>query len=158
MDAKIINNPLLKAKEIEIKEFFDDKGNIKPELISDTGTNNVKDLALLLTQEIFEERRLPNGKTKKEFLNSKLASNQVRKFYDNFLKIYYTQNPEVQRTQLLMLKAQIEYAVIRLKIFRFGVFLTNRISIAIKHSGEEFSKHLDALKLHFEALIGYFPK
>lgn len=128
-----------------IDRLVDDKGLVRKELINDVGNNNVKDLADYLSRD--------EGDFKK------ITVNQVRKFYDSFLKIYHnTSSVEEKKIQLLMLKAQVEYSVKRLKIVNFGKFFANRISFVIQAENEDFQKNLDAFKLHFEALIGYFPK
>jgi len=129
---------------LEINEFLKE-GKLKPELISDIGENNVKDLADYLTQK-------GEGKDDKP-----ISTNQLRKFYDSFLKIYITeQDDDAKKIQLLILKAQVEYAGKRLNIKRFGKFINNRISVLIKT--QDFKSSLDAFKMHFESLIGYFPK
>lgn len=136
----------LKAEKIVINDFFDNHGNLKPELISDFGENNLKELIEVLRESIRK-------------VNETLRGTQLRKFYDSFLRIYYSKIDENEKkVQLLMLKSQAEYSSNRLKIPRFGIFLDNRISIVLKKNGEDFKKYLDALKLHFEALVGYFPK
>lgn len=128
-----------------IDRLVDDKGLVRKELINDVGQNNVKDLADYLSRD--------------EGDSEKITVNQVRKFYDSFLKIYHnTSSVEEKRIQLLMLKAQVEYSVKKLKIVNFGKFFANRISFVIQAENEDFQKNLDAFKLHFEALIGYFPK
>lgn len=128
----------------EISEFHKD-GVIKQELISDTGQNNVKDLADFLTKKVEDKYDKP------------ISTNQLRKFYDTFLKIYNTEQDEpAKKVQLLLLKAQVEYSVKRLYIKRFGNFMANRINIVLKTNN--FKENLDAFKMHFEALIAYFPK
>lgn len=136
----------LKSEKIVIKDFFDSQGNLKPELISDFGENNLKELIEVLRESIKK-------------VNETLRGTQLRKFYDSFLRIYYSKVDENEKkVQLLMLKSQAEYSSNRLKIPRFRIFLDNRITIVLKKSGDDFRKYLDALKLHFEALVGYFPK
>jgi CRISPR type III-A-associated protein Csm2 len=125
--------------------YLDANGLIEKSLINDTGDKNVKDLAEYLAKD--------EGESKK------ISINQVRKFYDTFLKIYHNNSlSDEKKIQLIMLKAQVEYAVKRLKIYNFGKFFDNRINILVKSENEIFLKNLDAFKLHFEALIGYFPK
>lgn len=132
---------------IKINSFFDDNGKILKNLISDEGTENVRTLAVKLSE------RGNNNDIKP------IEKNQLRKFYDNFLKIYHSQtSDEAKKVQLLMLKAQAEYAERRLKIRDFKEYISNRISLVVKQEGEHFKKNLDAFKLHFEALVGYFPK
>lgn len=129
-----------------IEKFLDENGLIIKPLINDSGEKNVKELAEYLARD--------EGEIKK------ITVNQVRKFYDTFLKIYYNKSLfEEKKIQLIILKAQVEYSVKRLKIVNFGKFFNNRINILVKINNEdEFQKNLDAFKLHFEALIGYFPK
>ncbi|MCX7878088.1 MAG: type III-A CRISPR-associated protein Csm2 [Ignavibacteria bacterium] len=132
---------------LKINSFFDNSGKILRNLISDEGNPNVKTLAEQLC-------RSTNNNDKKP-----IEKNQLRKFYDNFLKIYHSQaSDDVKKVQLLMLKAQAEYAEKRLKIRDFKEFISNRISLVVKQEGDNFKKNLDAFKLHFEALVGYFPK
>lgn len=118
--------------------FINEKLN--PSLINDEGDNNVASLAI-------ELKNL-----------SRLNSNQLRKFYDSFLRIYNSQvNDEAKKVQLLVMKANVEYAAGRLKIFEFANFIKDRVNIVIKRE-EDFNKYLEAFKLHFEALVAYFPK
>lgn len=149
-----------KKNQILIKDFFD--GNqIKKELISDIGNNNVKELGKILSEnfELETNEYYKKGKKKKIKVNAQLTNNQIRKYYDSFLKIYYSKvDPDVKKIQLLMLKANSEYSAERNGTYRFGIFLNNRLSIVISKPNEEFEKYLDAFKLHFEALVGYYPR
>jgi|WetSurMetagenome_2_1015567.scaffolds.fasta_scaffold535893_2 CRISPR type III-A-associated protein Csm2 len=127
-----------------IDKLVDDNKNVIKELISDNGENNIKEIAEFLSKE--------------NYPNKAITVNQLRKYYDTFLKIYYNKSTrEEKKIQLLMLKAQVEYSSKRLKIFDFEKFFSNRISLVLKEEND-FEKTLDALKLHFEALVGYFPK
>lgn len=129
---------------LEINGFLEE-GKVKPELISDIGQNNVKELADYLTDRNQNRPDKP------------IMTNQLRKFYDTFLKIYITeQEDDAKKIQLLLLKAQVEYAEKRLNIKRFGNFIRNRVSVLLK--AENFKQNLDAFKMHFESLIAYFPK
>lgn len=129
---------------LEINGFLEE-GKVKPELISDIGQNNVKELAEFLTRKV-EDR-----------YDKSITTNQLRKFYDSFLKIYITeQDDSAKKIQLLLLKAQVEYAEKRLYIKRFGKFMRNRVEVLLK--AENFKLNLDAFKIHFESLIAYFPK
>ncbi len=130
---------------VMIETFFDSEGNLLPQLISDTGDGNIRDL--------IEYIRDPNAR------NKMLNINQLRKFYDSFLKIYNTKVGEKEKKiQLLMLKANAEYSAKRLSTHRFKDFLKNRINIVIAQEGPAFDKYLRAFKLHFEALVAYYPK
>jgi len=129
-----------------VNRLIDDNGLVLKGLISDMGENNVKELAESLSKDYGEQIK-------------KITINQVRKYYDNFLKIYHNKaDIEEKKIQLIMLKAQVEYSVKRLKFINFGEFFSNRISIIVQSDDELFQKNLDAFKLHFEALVGYFPK
>jgi len=130
---------------VMIETFFDSEGNLLPQLISDTGDGNIRDL--------IEYIRDPNAR------NKMLNINQLRKFYDSFLKIYNTKVGEKEKKiQLLMLKANAEYSAKRLSTHRFKDFLKNRINIVIAQEGPAFDKYLRAFKLHFEALVAYYPR
>ncbi len=119
--------------------FFVD-GKINRALINDEGKNNVADIAIL-----FKEKR-------------KLNINQLRKFYDSFLRIYNSKvDDDAKKVQLLVMKANVEYSAGRLKIFEFADFIKDRVNTVIKQN-EDFNKYLEAFKLHFEALVAYFPK
>ena len=147
----------LKENEIIISDFFDSDGHILTPLISDEGSNNLKDLILLLSKQV----KIPNKRDSRKNIkiNESLKGNQLRKFYDSFNRIYNSKIDENQKkVQLLMLKSNGEYSANRLKIKRFEIFLSNRINIVLKKNADEFVKYMDALKLHFEALVGYFPK
>jgi len=150
-------NDLLKENEIVITDFFDNTGKLLIPLISDTGNKNLKQLISLLIEQVkIKDRRNP---TKTIKINETLKGNQLRKFYDSFNHIYNSKIEEQQKkVQLLMLKSNAEYSANRLTIKRFGIFLKNRINIVLKKEGAEFEKYMEALKLHFEALVGYFPK
>jgi CRISPR type III-A-associated protein Csm2 len=132
-----------------ITSFFDSSGQLLTNLISDQGSGNIR--------EIIEYLREQNRDRDKR--NEKLNINQLRKFYDTFLKVYNNKTEESEKkVQLLMLKANAEYSAKRLNTNRFKEFLANRINIVVSKSGEDFIKHLKALKLHFEALVAYYPK
>lgn len=126
----------------DIKKLVDENGIVLKNLVSDFGENNVKDLA--------------------EFLGMRstkpIDRNQLRKFYDSFLKIYFSNSSnDSKKIQLLMLKAQAEYSERRLKIIDFKKFFANRIDLVVMSEDSTFKCNLEALKLHFEALVGYFP-
>lgn len=134
---------------IMISSFFDTNGQLLTNLITDSGKSNIKDVIDFLNQPIKE----------KDYRNSKLNINQLRKFYDTFLKVYNNKVEENEKKiQLLMLKANAEYSARRLNTNRFKEFLTNRINLVVSKSAEDFTKNLKALKLHFEALVAYYPK
>jgi len=115
-------------------------GKINPALLNDEGQNNVAVLAANLKD------------------HSKLNINQLRKFYDSFLRIYNSQiDDESKKVQLLVLKANVEYSAGRLKIFEFADFIKDRVNTVIKQS-ENFREYMEVFKLHFEALVAYFPK
>lgn len=134
---------------INISSFFDTKGELLKPLITDEGPGNVKDVIEYLREQVKDRDRR----------NEKLNINQLRKFYDTFLKVYNTKLDEKEKKiQLLMLKANAEYSAKRLNTNRFKEFLKNRINIVVSKSGEEFYNNLKALKLHFEALVAYYPK
>lgn len=119
--------------------FFID-GKLNPSLIDDSGNDNVALLAMNLKN------------------NSKLNSNQLRKYYDSFVRIYNSNlKMDEKKVQLLVLKANVEYAAGRLKIFEFANFIKDRVNIVLKREND-FNEYMDALKLHFEALVAYFPK
>lgn len=134
---------------VEIKSFFDSNGNLLPELISDNGPGNIKELIEFIREY----------KKDRDYRNEKLNINQLRKFYDTFLKIYNTKVDEKEKKiQLIMLKANAEYSAKRLHINRFKEFLSNRINLVVAQNGDNFNKYLKAFKLHFEALVAYYPK
>jgi CRISPR type III-A-associated protein Csm2 len=134
---------------INISSFFDSQGQLLKNLISDQGKDNIKEIIdFLLVQNKDKANR-----------NEKLNINQLRKFYDSFLKIYNNKVEENEKKiQLLMLKANAEYSAKRLFTNRFKIFLANRIDLVVKKSGKDFKKNLDAFKLHLEALVAYYPK
>ncbi len=134
---------------LKIKSFFDSSGNLLPQLISDTGPDNIRELIDFIRDQIKD----------RNYRNEKLNINQLRKFYDTFLKIYNTKVDEKEKkVQLLMLKANAEYSAKRLHTNRFKEFLTDRINIVISQNDDMFIKNLKAFKLHFEALVAYYPK
>ncbi len=134
---------------ITISSFFDSQGHLLQNLISDQGKENIKEIIDFLQ---FQNKDKLNR-------NEKLNINQLRKFYDSFLKIYNTKVDETEKKiQLLMLKANAEYSAKRLHTNRFKDFLSNRINIVVSKNGEDFKKNLNAFKLHFESLVAYYPK
>jgi CRISPR type III-A-associated protein Csm2 len=136
-------------QNIQINSFFDNKGNLLPNLISDQGEDNITDIIDFIRERI----------NTRNFRNEKLNINQLRKFYDSFLKIYNNKAEENEKKiQLLMLKANAEYSAKRLHTNRFKEFLSNRINIVVLKTGEDFKRNLHAFKLHFEALVAYYPK
>lgn len=145
---------LLKPKEIIIDSFFVN-GKLKPELISDKEGYNILKIIKYVTDPVKTPGR--NNKTKN--LNASLKINQLRKYYDSFLKIYDSQNSEEEKKiQLLMLKANAEYSAKRLNTHRFNIFISNRLNLVLAKSGNAFEENIKALKLHLEALVAYYPK
>ena len=141
-----------KKNEILIDDFFNEGKQLIKEMIYNEGNINVMNLGILLnTKEV-------NPQNNKDIINETLTINQIRKFYDSFLKIYYSKvDDNSKKIQLLMLKANSEYSAERLKTKRFALFMHNRINMVVKRK-EDFQKYLDAFKLHFEALVGYYPR
>lgn len=136
-------------KTYAIQSFFDSSGKLLSHLITDQGECNVRDVIEYIREQIKERDKR----------NEKLNINQLRKFYDSFLKIYLNKTEENEKKiQLLMLKANAEYSAKRLNTNRFKELLANRINIVVSKSGKEFEKNLNALKLHLEALVAYYPK
>jgi len=136
-------------ENIKISSFFDSEGNLLKSLVTDEGPGNIKEIIKYLRFKI-KDKHNPN---------EKLNINQLRKFYDTFLKIYNNNAEEKEKKiQLLMLKANAEYSAKRLKTNRFKEFLGGRINIVVSHSGDDFKNNLNALKLHLEALVAYYPK
>jgi len=150
---------LLKPNRIKIDSFFID-AKLKEELISDSGNNNIREIINYLTEEVKEE--IINQKTKRKKTvkhNEALSINQLRKYYDFFLKIYNSNiSEDEKKIQLLMLKANSEYSAKRLNTNRFKIFMANRVNLVVATNGVDFKKSIDALKLHFEALVAYYPK
>ncbi|MBM3712866.1 MAG: type III-A CRISPR-associated protein Csm2 [Actinobacteria bacterium] len=117
--------------------------------MSDSGSGNIKELIEFIREYI----KVQN------YRNEKLNINQLRKFYDTFLKIFNTKVDEKEKKiQLLMLKANAEYSAKRLHTNRFREFLSNRINLVVAQNGDSFKAYLRAFKLHFEALVAYYPK
>ncbi|HMQ68900.1 MAG TPA: type III-A CRISPR-associated protein Csm2 [Ignavibacteria bacterium] len=131
-----------------INQLIDENGNIIFSLINNMGENNVEDLANFLSKDIGNKNDKP------------ISKNQLRKFYDSFLKIYFNKSKsEEKKIQLLLLKAQAEYSSKGTpKIKRFKDIFENRVNIIISKNDDEFKNNLNAFKLHFEALVGYFPE
>jgi len=146
---------LLNPDEFKIDSFFSG-GTIHQSLITNNGEKNINDLIQYLIKPIkyFDERKKKNIQ-----VNKALTINQLRKFYDSFLNIYNIKaNENEKKIQLLMLKANADYSAKRLVTNRFKIVLANRIDLIVKESGEDFKKNLNAFKLHFEALVAYYPK
>lgn len=134
---------------INISSFFDSQGQLLKNLVSDQSKDNIKNIIEYIQ---FKNQDRNNR-------NEKLNINQLRKFYDSFLKIYNNKVDENEKKiQLLMLKANAEYSAKRLHTNRFKEFLSNRINLVVSKSGDDFKKNLNAFKLHFEALVAYYPK
>ncbi|MBU2444242.1 MAG: type III-A CRISPR-associated protein Csm2 [Bacteroidetes bacterium] len=134
---------------LRIDSFYDSGGNLVPQLITNHGTGNVVDVINHIQEQISDRNNQ----------NKKLNINQLRKFYDTFLKIYNNKSDEKEKKiQLLMLKANAEYSAKRLHTNRFKEFLANKIDLVISKNDTDFIKNLKALKLHLEALVAYYPK
>jgi CRISPR type III-A-associated protein Csm2 len=133
-----------------ITSFFDSNGNILFSLLSKQGDNNIEDIISYLTLVI----------TQKDKRNDKLNINQLRKFYDTFLKIFnnHSEDEKKKKIRLLMLKANVEYSAKRLNTNHFRNYISNIIDIVISKEGDDFNSNLKALKLHLEALVAYYPK
>ncbi|MBV6512013.1 MAG: hypothetical protein FMNOHCHN_01502 [Ignavibacteriaceae bacterium] len=145
-DAPSVTDEQL-IKGYSISTFFDANGTIRPELISDAGPGNVKELS----------KRLAAGQ--REAGDSALNASQLRKFYDSFLRIENSKlEPPEKKVQLLMLKANAQYAGQRLKTRLFNLFLDDRIKLVLQADDDSFKKTLYAFRLHFQALVAYFPK
>ncbi|NUN09543.1 MAG: type III-A CRISPR-associated protein Csm2 [Ignavibacteriaceae bacterium] len=137
---------------IQIQSLTDSKGKVLENLISDNGTGNVKEIVEFIRSDGYLN-------TKKQFKQVLLHINQLRKFYDSFLKVVNNNAEEKEKKiQLLMIKANAEYAAKRLRTNRFKDFLSNRIDLVVKQNDTNFQNNLRALKLHFEALVAYYPK
>ncbi|GMU87662.1 MAG: hypothetical protein AMXMBFR48_29030 [Ignavibacteriales bacterium] len=142
---KISDEDLFKPYSIE--GFFNSRNVIKTELICDMGDNNVKDLAV----------RLANGDESAG--DKKLKVNQLRKFYDSYVRIIRVDIPDDQKkVQMLMFSANAQYSGDRLKLRLFKLFIKQRVGFVIQSSDDLFTKACEAFKLHFEALVAYFPK
>jgi len=133
-----------KPFEFEIDSFFDDKENIKANLISNYGDKTVEQLSDYISKE--------GTKT-----------SQIRKFYDSFVKTYNNflnidiAKEDSIKIQLMILKAQVEYSFKRKNVKQgFKDFVDNRFNLIIK--SKNFKKDLKAFKSHFEILIAYLPK
>ena len=84
---------------ILISSFFDSGGQLLTSLITDKGDGNIKDLIEFLREQ---NRDRYNR-------NEKLNINQLRKFYDTFLKVYNINSGENDRKiHIIMLKANAE--------------------------------------------------
>jgi CRISPR type III-A-associated protein Csm2 len=139
--------------EFSINGFFETDGQIKAPLISDTGRGNVRQLA----------DRLAAGK--KDAGDAALNPHQLRKFYDAFSLLESVHRMNRSKTaeneakvQLLMLKANAHYAGQRLKTRLFNLFIEERISLVLNANGDQFNESMKVFKLHFGALVAYFPK
>ena len=117
-----------KKNEILIDDFFNEGKQLIKEMIYNEGNINVMNLGILLNTKEV------NPQNNKDIINETLTINQI-----------------------LMLKANSEYSAERLKTKRFALFMHNRINMVVKRK-EDFQKYLDAFKLHFEALVGYYPR
>lgn len=127
--------------KFDIPALIDKNGNVLPNLIGEEGNNNAKDLAYKLSK------------------SDGVSINQIRKFYDNFLKIYFSRlSIDAKKVQLIMMKAQLEYAQSRLKMQNFTNLINNGLSLVIKSDDNNFQDNIHAMKLHFESIVGYFPK
>ncbi len=145
------------TKDFQIRSFFsEENGMMEPSLISDVGDKGITHLIGYLIQEVKEY----NPQRRREvYTNKVLTNNQLRKFYDTFLKIYnHKVNEKEKKIQLIMLKANSEYSAKRLTTNRFNEFLCNRINLVVAQNGLAFDEYLQAFKIHFEALVAYYPK
>ena len=159
MKGILTMDKLLKPELFKITSFF--KGDsIDPILITNQDDKNIDDLIAYILEKVEIKRydQKKNRETSKN-INKPLTVNQLRKFYDSFLKIYNnTSDEKEKKVQLIMLKANAEYSAKRLETKRFNIFFSNRINLVVAKQGEEFKKNLNAFKLHLEALVAYYPK
>lgn len=133
-----------KPFEYTIDNFFDEKDNIKPNLISNSGDKNVEELSKYISAE-------------------GTRTSQIRKFYDSFIKSYNNylnlnaDKEDLIKIQLMILKAQVEYSFKRKNVKPgFKDFIDNRFNLVLM--SKNFKKDFKALKSHFEILIAYLPK
>lgn len=133
-----------KPFEFTIDNFFDEKENIKSNLISNYGEKNVEELSKFISAE-------------------GTRTSQIRKFYDSFLKSYNnflnlnSDKEDIIKIQLMILKAQVEYSFKRRNVKPgFKDFIDNRFNLVLM--SKNFKKDFKALKSHFEILIAYLPK
>lgn len=132
-----------------IKTLIDQDGKVLPELITDQGQVSIVQLISYITEPSRD----------RENRNEKLTINQLRKFYDSFLRVFNNNLSEKEKKiQLLMLKANSSYSAKRLNTNRFNSIFGNRIDLVVKENGDLFIKNLTAFKLHLEALVAYYPK
>lgn len=104
------------------------------------------------------ESLMKSKKENNKVTEAPVSSNNLRKFYDQFLKIYDSRaGLHEKRVMLLMMKAHTHYSVKRLKYVQLDNFIKDRIDNVLSSTTEDdFKKRLKAFKLNFEAVVGYF--
>jgi CRISPR type III-A-associated protein Csm2 len=133
--------------------FYNASGMIEEKHIVLEGNNALDSVISYIVKDV---KANPN---QREERNSALNINQLRKFYDSFLKIFNNhQKYDEKKIELLMLKANVEYSAKRLNTNHFKNFFGSRIDFVVKQNEKDFEKNLKAFKLNLEALVAYFPK
>ncbi len=129
-------------------KLVDNEGRVLESLIGES--------ALKQAEELQERSKNKEGR---EFRKG-VSSNNLRKFYDQFLKIYDSRvDSGSKRVMLLMMKAHIHYSSGRLNYRKFNQFISERIDAVLSsQTDKDFANLLKAFKLNFEAVVGYFPK
>ncbi|GEM_PF-6069897 len=137
---RLITKIFFEMKDFLIDSFFDEEG-IFEWLISPDGYGNVDNLASILAK-------------------SGMKNNQLRKFYDEIVKIYENfrknGNIETAKQKLFILLALSEYS--KEASEEFKEIFRNRIDIITKSQDENFSKNLEMFYQHMLSLVGYFSK
>lgn len=128
-------------------KLINEDGSVREELLSKEADEVV---------ELISKNVKQNNRT----LEAGVTSNNLRKFYDQFLKIYNSQTDyKSKRIMLLIMKAHTHYSVKRLKYIQFDKFISERIDEVLNSNSELiFNQKLKAFKLNFEVVVGYFKK
>jgi CRISPR type III-A-associated protein Csm2 len=132
-------------------KLVNEDGTVYENLLSDDALKSV---------EIISKKKTENRDGREVTVEDAVTSNNLRKFYDQFLKIYDSKaDYKAKRIMLLIMKAHTHYSVRRLKYVQFNNFISERIDAVLSSSNEnDFNNKLKAFKLNFEVVVGYFKK
>lgn len=132
-------------------KLVNEDGSVYEKLLSDEALESV---------ELISKKKKESRNGKEVTVEDAVTSNNLRKFYDQFLKIYDSKaDHKTKRIMLLILKAHTHYSVRRLKYVQFNKFISDRIDAVLSSNDEkDFNNKLKAFKLNFEVVVGYFKK
>ncbi len=146
--------------------FFEKDGSIKLEWVSDRARNFAEILDTAIFQDynrnLYQVTRNNNGKffgkhKKDKMLEDALSSNQLRNFYNEFLRIRdLPADNKTKLVQIKLLEAKVRYKKTNSPKEMKQIFV-DFITELIKQIGDSIEKFNNSC-LIIEAVVGFFPK